>query len=100
MLLAAKSVAYPDGARGAAAGASFDQTLKTLGIADEMQAKITRAQGGLQLEAKGVGLNPFGCDKALLAVGETGDDRAGAPLGSRRIHRIENVKMHQASFST
>ena len=36
-LLAAKSVAFPDGARGAAAGVSFDQTLKTLGIADEMK---------------------------------------------------------------
>src|SRR5450631_1588296 len=40
MLLAAKSVAFPDGARGAAAGVSFDQTLKTLGIAEQMQPKI------------------------------------------------------------
>jgi molybdate transport system substrate-binding protein len=56
MLLAAKSVAFPDGARGAAAGASFDQTLKTLGIAEQMQAKITRAQGGagaMEMLAKG-----------------------------------------------
>ena len=45
-LLAAKSVAFPDGARGAAAGVSFDQTLKTLGIYEQMQSKITRAQGG------------------------------------------------------
>jgi molybdate transport system substrate-binding protein len=46
MLLAAKSVAYPDPARGAAAGVSFDETLKKLGIADEMQPKLVRAQGG------------------------------------------------------
>jgi molybdate transport system substrate-binding protein len=56
MLLAAKSVAFPDGARGAAAGVSFDQTLKTLGIYDQMQSKITRAQGGarsMEMLAKG-----------------------------------------------
>jgi molybdate transport system substrate-binding protein len=45
-LLAAKTIAYPDSARGAAAGVSFDQTLKKLGIAEQMQAKIVRAQGG------------------------------------------------------
>src|SRR4051812_38481640 len=45
-LLAAKSVAFPDGARGAAAGVSFEQTLKILGIAEQMEPKITRGQGG------------------------------------------------------
>ena len=44
MLLAAKSVSFPDAAGGAAAGVSFEATLKQLGIAD--QVKITRAQGG------------------------------------------------------
>jgi ABC-type molybdate transport system substrate-binding protein len=44
MLLAAKSVAYPDPARGAAAGVSFDETLRKLGIADAMQPKLVRAQ--------------------------------------------------------
>ena len=56
MLLAAKSVAFPDGARGAAAGVSFDQTMKTLGIYDQMQPKVTRAQGGagaMEMLAKG-----------------------------------------------
>ena len=56
MLLAAKSVAFPDGARGAAAGVSFDQTMKTLGIFDQMQPKVTRAQGGagaMEMLAKG-----------------------------------------------
>lgn len=56
MLRAAKSVAYPDPARGAAAGASFDATLERLGIVEQMQPKIVRAQGGagaMALLAKG-----------------------------------------------
>ena len=56
MLLAAKSVAYPDPARGAAAGASFDETLRKLGIAEQMQPRLVRAQGGtgaMTLLAKG-----------------------------------------------
>jgi molybdate transport system substrate-binding protein len=46
MLLAAKSVTFPDPAGGAAAGVSFESTLKQLGIADQIAAKIKRAQGG------------------------------------------------------
>ncbi len=46
MLLAAKTISYPDGARGAAAGVSFDATLKQLGIFEEMKPKIVRVQGG------------------------------------------------------
>ena len=46
LLLRVASISYPNGANGAAAGVSFDQTLKTLGIVDEMQPKIKRAQGG------------------------------------------------------
>jgi molybdate transport system substrate-binding protein len=56
MLLAAKTIAYPDAASGAAAGVSFEKTLKTLGIADQMQPKIKRAQGGagaMAMVAKG-----------------------------------------------
>lgn len=45
-LLAAKSIAYPDAAAGAAAGVSVEAMLKKLGIADQIQAKIQRAQGG------------------------------------------------------
>jgi len=55
-LLAAKSVAYPDPAGGAAAGVSFDETLKRLGIAEQMQPKLKRAQGGtaaMSMVAKG-----------------------------------------------
>jgi molybdate transport system substrate-binding protein len=46
MLLAAKSVSYPDPAGGAAAGVSFTKTLVMLGIAEQMKPKIKLAQGG------------------------------------------------------
>jgi len=46
MFLSAKSISYPNPAGGAAAGVSMDETLKKLGIADEMKPKIKLAQGG------------------------------------------------------
>jgi molybdate transport system substrate-binding protein len=46
MLLNAKSISYPNPAGGAAAGVSFDQTLKALGIADQLKSTIKLAQGG------------------------------------------------------
>jgi molybdate transport system substrate-binding protein len=46
MLLAAKSVSYPDPALGSAAGASFTDTLKKLGIAGKVQAKAKLGQTG------------------------------------------------------
>jgi len=55
-LLAAKSIAYPDPAGGAAAGVSFDEALKKLGISAQMEPKIKRAQGGaaaMAMVAKG-----------------------------------------------
>jgi molybdate transport system substrate-binding protein len=47
MLLAAKATSYPDGAggRGGAAGVSFDETQKKLGIYDQVQPKVKRVQG-------------------------------------------------------
>jgi molybdate transport system substrate-binding protein len=47
MLLAAKAISYPDGAggRGGAAGVSFDETQKKLGVFEQMQPKIKRVQG-------------------------------------------------------
>ena len=77
MLLAAKSVAYPDAAGGAAAGVSFDETLKKLGIAEQMQPKIKRAQGGagaMTMVAKGeveIGLT------FLSEMGDPGIDVVG-----------------------
>ncbi|MEA3157884.1 MAG: hypothetical protein QOK44_5473, partial [Betaproteobacteria bacterium] len=46
MLLAANAVSYPDGSRGAAAGVSFEETLRKLGIAEQMQSRLVRVQGG------------------------------------------------------
>ena len=46
MLLAAKSITYPDAAGGAAAGVSFNKTLKKMGLAEQLQPKIKVAQGG------------------------------------------------------
>ena len=45
-LLAAKSVSYPNAKGGAAAGVSFEETLKKLGIADQIEPHLKRAQGG------------------------------------------------------
>lgn len=56
MLLAAKSIAYPSAAIGAAAGVSFDETLRRLGIFDQVQAKVKPSAGGkaaMAMAAKG-----------------------------------------------
>jgi molybdate transport system substrate-binding protein len=47
MLLAAKAISYPDGAggRGGAAGVSFDETQRKLGIFDQVQPKVKRVAG-------------------------------------------------------
>jgi molybdate transport system substrate-binding protein len=56
MLLDAKSIAYPGAAIGAAAGVSFDETLKRLGIFDQVRAKVKPSAGGkaaMVMAAKG-----------------------------------------------
>ena len=56
LLLGSKAIAFPNAATGAAAGVSFNETLKKLGIADTMKPKIKIAQGGrgaMELLAKG-----------------------------------------------
>jgi molybdate transport system substrate-binding protein len=55
-LLSAKSVSYPNPAGGAAAGVTFDAALKKLGIAEQIEPKLKRAQGGaaaMEMVAKG-----------------------------------------------
>jgi molybdate transport system substrate-binding protein len=46
LFLSAKAISYPDPKGGAAAGVSMDETLKKLGITDQMQSRIKLAQGG------------------------------------------------------
>jgi molybdate transport system substrate-binding protein len=77
-LLAAKSVSYPNAAGGAAAGVTFDAMLKRLGIAQQMEPKLKRAQGGaraMEMVAKGeaeIGLT------FVSEMGEPGLDVVGA----------------------
>jgi molybdate transport system substrate-binding protein len=56
LLLAAKSISFPDPAGGAGAGVSFEQTLKKLGIAKQVESKLIRSKGGaaaMEAVAKG-----------------------------------------------
>ena len=46
MFASAKSISYPDAKGGAAAGVTVDEMFQKLGIADQVQAKVKRAQGG------------------------------------------------------
>jgi len=85
MLLAAKAIAYPDASAGAAAGVSFEETLRTLGIADRMQSKIRRAQGGAGA-------------MALLAAGEI--DIGLTFLSEITDPRVEVVGVLPRSIST
>jgi molybdate transport system substrate-binding protein len=77
MLLAAKSITYPSASGGAAAGVSFDETLKKLGIAEQLHPKIKLAQGGaaaMEMTAKGeaeIGLT------FMSEMGEPGIDIVG-----------------------
>jgi molybdate transport system substrate-binding protein len=51
MLLAAKSISYPDASGGAAAGIMVNDALKKLGIADQLQPKLKLSQGGARAMA-------------------------------------------------
>jgi molybdate transport system substrate-binding protein len=46
MFASAKSISYPDPKGGAAAGVTVDQMFKKLGITDQVESKLKRAQGG------------------------------------------------------
>jgi len=56
LLLDVKAISYPNAASGAAAGASFNETLQTLGITEALKPKLKIAQGGrgaMEMLAKG-----------------------------------------------
>ena len=46
MFASAQSISYPDPKGGAAAGVTVDEMFKKLGIAEQVEAKLQRAQGG------------------------------------------------------
>jgi molybdate transport system substrate-binding protein len=52
LLLDAKSVSYPNPSGGAAAGVSFEQTLRQLGIFDEVKAKYKPGQATLAAQGE------------------------------------------------
>jgi molybdate transport system substrate-binding protein len=79
MLLAAKSISYPDPEGGAAAGVSFTETLKKLGIAEQMQPKIKLAQGGAAaMEALAKGEVEIGLTFISEIITEPGVESVGA----------------------
>jgi hypothetical protein len=61
---------------------------------------FAHAQRRFQFRRERIAVDGFGANESLLAVGKARHDGARAPFGSRRIHRLENVETHQASFST
>ena len=68
------------------------------GVVDE--AALARSQRRVERLGERIGRDGLGRDEALLAVGEPGDQRAGAPLAPRRVHRLENFQAHQSTRST
>jgi molybdate transport system substrate-binding protein len=79
MLLAAKSISYPDPAGGAAAGVSFTETLKKLNISEQMQPKIKLAQGGAAaMEALATGEVEIGLTFISEIIMEPGVESVGA----------------------
>ncbi len=78
LLLSAKSLTYPSAASGAAAGVSFDEMCKKLGIFEQVQAKYKPTQtgaGAMGMTARGeveVGIT------FLSEMGEAGIDVVGA----------------------
>ena len=61
---------------------------------------FAHAQRRLQFRGERIGVDGFGANESLLAVGKTGDDGARAPFASGQVHRLEDIEPHQASFST
>ena len=64
------------------------------------EAALAGAQRRFERLGERIGVGRLRGDEALFAVGEPGDERAGAPLAPRRVHRLENVEPHQSTRST
>jgi molybdate transport system substrate-binding protein len=70
MLLSAKSVVYPNPARGPAAGITFDQMLVKLGIADQVKPKLQPVVGA---DVKKITANG-GAEIGVTFLSELGDE--------------------------
>ena len=77
-LLAARSIAYPDPERGAAAGVGIEVMLKSLGIAEQLKPKIRLAQGGVgAMAATASGEADIGMTFVSEIISEAGVELAG-----------------------
>ena len=78
-LLAGKSIAYADPARGATAGAHFAKVLTALGIQDRVAAKVTVLPFGVEvIEAVAAGKFDIGVSQSSEIVQHTGARYIGA----------------------
>jgi molybdate transport system substrate-binding protein len=78
-LLAAKSIAYADPARGATAGAHFAKVLRELGIADDVAKRVTVLPFGVEvIEAVAAGKYEIGISQSSEIVQHSGVRYVGA----------------------
>ncbi len=77
MLLTAKSVVYPNPARGPAAGITFDQTLVQLGIAEQVKPKLKPVVGAEVMKITARGEAEIGVTFLSELGGEPGIDIVG-----------------------
>jgi len=79
LVFTAKAISYPNPASGAAAGVSLNETVRKLGIAEEMKSKLKLAQGGrgaMQMLANGE--VDYGITFISEIITESGVEVAGA----------------------
>ena len=77
MLLSAKSVVYPNPARGPAAGITFDQMLITLGIAEQVKPKLKPVVGAEVMKITASGESEIGVTFLSELGSEPGIDIVG-----------------------
>lgn len=102
-LLAAKSIAYADPARGATAGAHFAKVLRDLGIADHVAKRVTVLPFGVEvIEAVAAGKFELGVSQSSEIVQHKGVRYVGAlpaphQLGTR--YQVAALKNRAAAAS-
>lgn len=86
-LLAAKSIAYADPARGATAGAHFAKVLHELGIGDDVAKRVTVLPFGVEvIEAVAAGKYELGVSQSSEIVQHTGVRYVGALPAPYRLN--------------
>ena len=86
-LLAAKSIAYADPARGATAGAHFAKVLRELGVADDVAQRVTVLPFGVEvIEAVAAGKYELGVSQSSEIVQHKGVRYLGALPAPYRLN--------------